>query len=163
MLCPALRIQCGLRVYVSTEDYWKLLRSPGVFFHKKLKRALSSYMSVSLDFQVLGKLFCMFEVFSVRSALIHSTKIFEKDVGVETFALKFINNCVALRFSFCLRVEWSLASFFSPVTPAVEKINAFLLSTCGSLSASQAEPCSVFRYLSLHQNLLSHIFVGLLG
>ena len=100
MLCPALLYPVWVAPYVLTEDYWKLLRSPGAFFHKKLKRALSSYMSVSLDFQVLGKLLCVFEVFSVRFALIYSTKIFEKKVGVETFALKFINNCVTFRFQF---------------------------------------------------------------
>jgi hypothetical protein len=45
-----------------------------------------------LDFQLLSEGFRMFEVFTVRSSFVYSTKIFEKTVGVETFALKFINN-----------------------------------------------------------------------
>jgi hypothetical protein len=46
----------------------------------------------------------MFEVFSVRSVFVYSTKIFEKTVGVETFALKFINNQVGFWASSILRI-----------------------------------------------------------
>ena len=47
--------------------------------------------------QLLSKGFCMFEVFSIRSALIHPTKPFHETIGDKTFTLKFINNQVAFR------------------------------------------------------------------
>lgn len=42
--------------------------------------------------QVLSRLFRMFEVFSIRSALIHSSKVLKKAIGVKTYAVKLINN-----------------------------------------------------------------------
>ena len=48
-------------------------------------------IQISLLFKVLSKLFRKSKIFSIRSTLIHSTKIFKKTICVITFTLKFIN------------------------------------------------------------------------
>lgn len=47
-------------------------------------------LHVPLDFQ--GKLFCVYEVFSIGSTLIHPTEVLQEAIGVETMTIEFSNN-----------------------------------------------------------------------
>ena len=57
-------------------------------------------MSIFVSFKVLGKLFCMFEVFFIGPALVHSPKVLEEDISVESLALEFINYTKTFRILF---------------------------------------------------------------
>jgi len=56
-----------------------------------------------------------------------------------------------LEFSFSLINEWSLVVFVSPMSAAVEKMNALPFVTCGSESAKESRDYEIFLHISLNQ------------